>query len=61
MSVTGVETQIARWKHQMKEPNSERAMETAISLASQTFHSANGEEKSGNLPIPFWFAVFRVM
>ena len=23
------------------------------SLASQTFHSAKGEEKSGNLPIPF--------
>ena len=27
-----------------------------LSLACQTFHSAKGEEKSGNLPIPFWFA-----
>ena len=29
-----------------------------ISLVWQTFHSAKGEEKSGNLPIPFWFAEF---
>ena len=31
------------------------------SLASQTFHSAKGEEKSGNLPILFWFAEFGIM
>ena len=31
------------------------------SLASQTFHSAKGEEKSGNLPIPFWFAEFGII
>ena len=28
---------------------------------SQTFHSAKGEEKSGNLPIPFWFAEFGII
>jgi len=31
------------------------------SLASQTFHSAKGEEKSGNLPILFWFAEFEII
>ena len=28
------------------------------SLASQTFHSSKGEEKSGKLPIVFWFTAF---
>ena len=31
------------------------------SLASQTFHSDKGEEKSGNLPIPFWFVEFGII
>jgi len=31
------------------------------SLTCQTFHSAKGEEKSGNLPIPFWFAEFGII
>jgi len=34
---------------------------SSISLACQTFHSAKGEEKSGNLPIPFWFAEFGII
>jgi len=32
-----------------------------LSLTCQTFHSAKGEEKSGNLPIPFWFAEFGII
>jgi len=31
------------------------------SLACQTFHSAKGEEKSGNLPILFWLAEFGII
>ena len=50
---------------EIKAPNertdSERVMETGIGLASQTFHSAKGEEKSGSLPIPFWLAEFGII
>ena len=34
---------------------------TTGSLACQTFHSAKGEEKSGNLPIPFWCKEFGII
>ena len=44
----------ARWS----EGHTTRA---GCSLACQTFHSAKGEEKSGNLPIPFWFAEFGII
>jgi len=36
-------------------------MQECSSPASQTFHFAKEEEKSGNLPIPFWFAEFGII